>query len=117
VPAAFQDLMPPEIRGKRTARRQGEWFLHSVEEKDLPEAYVTIPESSSGDGNTFILPKDDPDANDHTVYCEAARITPEGIFALSPRVTHDQHQSISGTGWIKFLKNTAVRSVSVEGVD
>jgi hypothetical protein len=112
---AFTALIPKAIRGKNL-QRQGEWFAVPVTIKSLPDpkdcAYMIQSE------DRLVLPKDNPDSNDHTLDCYEGRIARDGtIYVKSWEVEHPEHQSIQGDEWVMFVRNAALRSVSVEGVD
>lgn len=119
VDDAVESLKPKEIRNI-DCQRQGEWFLVPVDEKNVP---------SEGDEITVVLESDliEPlvsvilprtiDGNKHRLSSCNVRIKDNVVYALDPYLKHDQHETVSSLGWVKFLKNTAVRSVSVDGVD
>jgi hypothetical protein len=113
VEKAFELLTPKKVRGAKDVQRQGEWFAVPVKEKDVPpitEAIALIDRVS--------LPVDHPDANLHSLECISGRISRDGqIYAKDPVLSHEEHRELDLTGWYTFYHNTAVRSVSVEGVD
>lgn len=122
---AFNDLTPEGARGTKH-QRQGEWFVVFVADKDVPK-HVSITNDPDGIGIRFVrdpnvdLPKETTDSNDHTIcgYSEIC-ITPQGqVYAKGGTLEHDQHRSLNWKSdqWVTFLKNTAKRSFSVEGVD
>ena len=39
------------------------------------------------------------------------------IYAKDGDLSHPQHDNVEFSGWTKFIRNTAVKSVSVQGVD
>lgn len=98
-----------------TDQRQGEWFLVKVDDKDVPGRENCIGFSCDGE---IVLPIDDPDANEHS-YRGEYRVSRDGtIFVNSGSLIHDQHEELDVPNeWHKFLRNTAVRSVSIQGVD
>lgn len=108
VADAFADLIPEEAR-VGGVERQGEWFMVPVDEKNIPEPFGEI------DGYV-ILPRERM-SNEHKLSGAELRIRDNVIFARSPTLEHDEHGALHGSGWFKFIKNTAVLSVSVEGVD
>jgi len=107
---AFADLMPKEALNNAGVLRQGEWFAIPVTEKDVPQGFGEIP--------SMVLPKDSPKSNDHVLEAGEIRIGNGFAYARSFCMEHDQHRTMRGkSGWYKFMKNTAIKSVSVEGVD
>lgn len=112
VQEAFDDMVPVEARGKKGIMRQGEWFAIPVEDKDVPAALGLITE--------IVLPKDAPDSQDHSVQANEIRIGNGCIYAQNFRMTHEEHKDITnrpGEDWYKFVHNTVVKSVSMQGVD
>lgn len=109
---AFESLVPKEAKGKKY-QRQGEWFVISVEEKDLPKNKQFV-ELDDMDLNLSI---DDPGSNYHNVKAKKYLIGTDALYAYKGDMEHDEHKRIEFKGWVKFIKNTAVRSVSVGGVD
>ena len=115
VKQALLSLAPPEARNKASIRRdvirQGEWFAVPCKAPPLHESTMV---------HYFILPNGDRDSNNHEYWDgeHSARITPEGIFVRGGRLNHDEHTMMRFLDkWYKLLHNTAVRSVSQEGVD
>jgi len=126
VQEAFDDLVPDEAKVPGTLR-QGEWFAVPVKTKDVPkeeDCFAFFDDSSGswnrdGDFNLF-LPRQDPLSNKHYVGASGeGRISPEGVFAKGATLRHDEHEDLGGdiNTWYTFYRNTAVRSVSVGGVD
>lgn len=113
VEKAFLSLMPAKIRNLEGVLRQGEWFAVPIDEKNIPKVTDCIL------FDIIVLPIDDENSNYHRVESGAyGRIGKDGtIYADSPSVYHDEHQTLYCEGWVYFVKNTAVRSVSVDGVD
>lgn len=110
------DALIPEGAKNTSFKRQGEWFAVPVAEKDVP----SVTEAVALSGEQIILPVDNPEANRHTIYSEDVRVSKEGIiFAQDVRVEHSagEHVELEAKGWVKFLRNTALRSFSVAGVD
>lgn len=106
---AFRSLVPV---GAEKAQRQGEWFIVPCQKpKDCVSFEALIY------GNCLALPKDDPDGNNHCLACTEFAVKDNIVYAYDGSLTHDQHEQRSFSGWVKFLKNLAVRSVSVDGVD
>ena len=61
---------------------------------------------------------DDPDSNFHYLIGGEIRVSKDGkVYFRGGYVEHDQHRALNLRTWHTFYKNTAVRSVSVEGVD
>ena len=67
---------------------------------------------------SFCMPIDDESSNIHMVTCDKWRLGKDGFYyAYNPTMFHRDHDRVTVKGWIRFHKNTAVRSVSVKGVD
>ncbi len=114
--AAFISLAPPIARKNKKVLRQGEWFAVPFPAKEVPGASANIIEAY----DEFILPRDDPDSNNHFVHAvgDDCRITAKGVFVRNASITHVEHEKVTiGKAWHLLIKNTAVRSVSEEGVD
>ena len=114
IPEAYVSLIPEEIR-EVPFQRQGEWFMIEVDSELVPDHKNCIAEADE-----IYLQIDSDDSNLHSVYGDQIRVGQDGfIYAKSPSVTHDQHESINGDSekWYTFYKNTALRSFSQEGVD
>jgi len=111
VEDAYECLKPPEAR-KGNVLRQGEWFFVPVSRKNLPSEVgcdALFEES-------IIMPIDDENANRHYLFGEG--MVHEGtIYCHDPRMEHDDHATVKPEGWYALHKNTALRSVSVDGVD
>jgi hypothetical protein len=120
---AFQDLTPPEANVVGVIR-QGEWFMVPVDKSEVPtleECIAVFDDESSGWSReaNLALPVDDPNSNRHRLGAIDGRISAKGVFALEPTLFHEEHEQVDGKcrTWYTFYRNTAVRSVSVEGVD
>lgn len=117
VEDAFVSLMPPAVRHRTQGvdwKRQGEWFL--LKTNDFPSVEKRLALNMS----EFALPVDDPESNLHQVRAHDGFIGPDGtVYAQHPTVEHSNgdHEEVKMSGWVAFLRNTARRSVSVEGVD
>lgn len=112
---ALKMLAPKGI--DTSVKRQGEWFFVPVEEKDVPaiEECALFAEDCDGD---ICLPIDYANANRHSLHGGELRLSRKmEIFVCNPTLKHDQHSEVYVEGWVKFVHNRAVRSVSVEGVD
>jgi hypothetical protein len=114
VDAAFTSLMPKEARGKKGVMRQGEWFAVPLgKDEEVPECAWDVVQFTS-----IILPKENNESNDHELSCGDGRLRGSEIFVHNFRLEHDQHAGIADqNGWYKIVRNTAERSVSVQGVD
>lgn len=110
---AFIDLIPKNIRNIPEVVRTGEWFLVPVSKKEIPNDN----EFSIIVYTDFDLPIDDLESNTHHVHCLSGGIKDGVIYAENPVITHDEHEDVDLTGWYSFHKNTALRSVSQQGVD
>lgn len=94
---------------------QGEWYIVPVKAEDVPNkntSFVFLKKITE-----IGLPIDDPDSNIHKVVAEEIRIIGNQLYAFSGFMSHDEHAEVTWYGWATFIKNRAVRSVSVEGVD
>jgi hypothetical protein len=115
VGAAFK-MLTPKIARVKGVQRQGEWFAVPVSKVPLDSECLTF---SDGIGE-IVLPVDDEESNFHSL-SGVFKIGKDGaIYAKSWRLDHDQHNTIAtpkSESWVVFVKNTAVRSVSMEGVD
>jgi hypothetical protein len=113
VPDAYKVLMPPEVIGKKDVLRQGEWFAVPVLAKDVPsvaECDLAFYEAT--------LPLQEIDGNAHSLMVDDGRVKGGVVYATGGRLDHDQHRSMVLKGkWYTFYRNTALRSVSEEGVD
>lgn len=115
IKEGYNSLIPSEIRNKKVAYiRQGEWFMVSVAEKDVPK----LKDCAAYSATDMCLPIENEDSNIHRIEAYDIRVSKNGlIYAKNPEVYHDEHQSISKEGWNTFYKNTALRAFSQEGVD
>lgn len=123
IAKAFNDLMPESVKGKKY-QRQGEWFVVYVADRNVPKHLpITGGEDAIGIriGGCISLPKETPDSNDHTLdnYIQVC-ITLDGqIYVKGGSLRHDEHNTVEWgkDQWVTFVKNTAKRSFSTEGVD
>jgi hypothetical protein len=115
---AFTALIPKEIRNKKGVKRQGEWFLVPITEKELPKF-----EDIRFEFHQLSLPRDNEDSAYHQIYAEAGIVTKNNkVYAFNLNLNHSDgnHLSIDESKsdkWFCLYKNTAVRSFSQEGVD
>jgi len=118
ISAAFTSLMPKQVRGKTGVLRQGEWFMVPVSANKVPAINKCICFGKNSE-DAVILSKDDPESNDHWLSGGEFRVSADGLFANGCTLGHDDHEEIDMRKgqWYAFFKNTAVRSVSQEGVD
>lgn len=112
---AFEDLVPPEAKGKNY-QRQGEWFLVPSEMPPIENAAIFCSSRNSSEVS-FNLPIDDKNSNEHTVKCDFWGLFDGVIYARNGSIVHDEHQTLTFYDTVAFCKNTAVKSVSQEGVD
>jgi hypothetical protein len=113
IDKAFESLVPRSIRKIEGVKRQGEWFVVPLSEDEVPHIHECV--EVCGDA---ILPKDDADSNNHEVDGGHVIVGPDGtVYAQNSRLSHDEHEAVRMEGWCKYVVSTAVRSVSVEGVD
>lgn len=122
---AYEMLMPPEARECDDWKRQGEWFAIPVEELKVPPISDCLLfgggnySNSCNDITGFCLPVLTEDDNLHEIEdTDEVRISKDGrIYVKNVRLTHPEHADLQVSGWSVFCRNTAVRSVSQEGVD
>jgi hypothetical protein len=121
--AAYESLIPQSIR-KLNCPRQGEWFAVATDKKydrHSPEVLAFFDEECgcNCDETWPALPIDHPDAAYHRVRGDLVVITKEGLIAKNPTLMHstEDHTELELTGWYRFVRNTAKRSFSEEGVD
>ena len=95
----------------------------SVPETEVPpitEAAALFGDMHDTDSSQIILPISSPNSARHIVKATDGRVGKDGrVFAFNPNVEHSQsqHEDMRCFGWREFRRNTAVRSVSMEGVD
>jgi hypothetical protein len=113
IDAAMKCLTP---KGAEKSPRQGEWFVVKC---DKPKDILIKPGCNEyNDVLPLILPQDTRDSNPHKINAKEIIISKKGeIYAFNGCLTHPEHSRINFAGWVKFVKNTAIRSVSAEGVD
>jgi hypothetical protein len=114
VSDAFKSLMPEEVRGKN-CQRQGEWFMLPIDEDEVPKIADCLAVLADGCG----LPITDPESNVHHIFtsgtADDVRIAKDGvIYAKDGTLEHDDHAEVSWKGWVRFYRNTALKSVSAE---
>lgn len=119
---AHRILQPKAVRGRSDWKRQGEWFALPVDEKDVPEEKDCLMVHAGDsqwdvDDCALIMARDDPSSNRHGVCSTEIRFTAKGIFIHNLSLRHNQHGAMDMDGWCQLHRNTAVRSVSQEGVD
>ena len=110
------DVLIPEEARVNGAVRQGEWFLVPCDEEEVPAVNETLL-LIDGNGDSY-LPLDDQSSNRHNIYCTTGRVGKDGyVYLKDTTLEHDEHQNACLDGWCYVVKNTAVRSFSVGGVD
>ena len=55
-------------------------------------------------------------SNPHTISGKKVVVS-DKVYAYDGNIYHDEHKAVAFEGWVTFIKNTAVRSVSQQGVD
>lgn len=116
---AFVSLIPKSIRDIPDIKRQGEWFMVPVAESKVPkieEAVLLFDTVVDG----LTLPVESKDSNRHYIRTNDGRVDKNGVlYAYNPCLSHSkgQHADVDAPGWRIFVRNTAVRSFSVDGVD
>lgn len=113
VQEAFEDLTPKEVK-KRKYKRQGEWF--GIELTDKESKDVVSYTETTDDNLELVLPLEEG-GNPHHLSAASIGLYKGNMAFLDPVLDHEQHFKTSFNGWTVFYENTAVRSVSVEGVD
>ena len=111
IKEAFKSLIPPQAKGKKVDR-QGEWFFIPTPGFKVPLLEEVIRASA------IELPRT-RDANEHMLEGEIIIDKEGNIFAYDFNCEHDQHETISGgqSSWCQIVKNLAVQSFSMDGVD
>jgi len=117
---AYTSLTPKEAR-VAGVKRQGEWFAVPVLSTKVPPESDCLASGQDGD-HSIVLQRQTPDDNKHELYVEHGgeyRIDSTGVFASGCELRHEEHETMKlpRHKWFKFFRNTAVRSVSQEGVD
>lgn len=123
IKGAYTSLTPPEAR-KAGVKRQGEWFAVPVPSGKVPldkDCLATCPDA----GDQIVLPRQTMNDNMHTLRPligeprGEVRIHASGVFATGCDLHHEEHDTVflPKNRWYTFVRNTAVRSVSQEGVD
>lgn len=122
---AYKSLRPPELAKHKDSkiRRQGEWFIIKLREFNKSET-LTRPNFS-----IINLPKERQESNDHTIedgyivgYDEdnnQFNFIDIGVSSSRTYLYTTDHESIElcCNKVYRFVRNTAARSVSQEGVD
>ena len=122
---AYKLLTPKEALCKKGVIRQGEWFAVPVQQKDLPKVTECIGFIDGNDDSAFALSVDHEDSSKHWVSSlgKEGRVDKSGqVFCNGFRMTHSNNEhveigTLTSSRWYTFYKNTAVRSVSQQGVD
>lgn len=114
---AYACLMPPDIRKLKGVLRQGEWYFIPVNKKKLPEQSLRL----EIDGGVILSRETDQD-NMHEVCSYDMFVADDGKFYFyghDAKVIHNQHNSpkFHRSTWYTVMKNTALMSVSQEGMD
>lgn len=114
---AYTCLVPKQIRNKPFTR-QGEWFAVPVDKKDVPDITEAIVFAEDIVEN-LCLQVDDPDSARHILSATKIIVAQGKVFAQDPLLSHsrEEHEQLDLKGWYTFVKNTAIRSFSEEGVD
>lgn len=118
--SAALKLLTPEGANANTPR-QGEWFAIKVQESDVPEVTdcVAFNDDSCSITGEVCLPVDDVKSNRHEL-TGYYRIAKDGtIYGHEFIISHSQHVALKSDmkSWYKIVRNTARKSVSVQGVD
>lgn len=117
IEAAFEDLKPKQVCGVEGVLRQGEWFLIPVKETEVPDFSFNVIRGYA----SIVLPMESKESNEHNLCGDICIDFKTGrIFAQEIELWHEEHDGINTrltNGWYEIVRNTAVRSVSVQGVD
>lgn len=117
IAEAFEQLIPKEIRKRTDLVRQGEWFATPVKEQEIPALQDCILMGQSVDEGVFLPILTDED-NHHAIQCAEMRVSKDGVlYAKDATLSHDEHAEVFVSGWVRYYRNTAKRSISQEGVD
>lgn len=110
IAEAYLDLIPSEARNKNYTR-QGEWFA-------VPAEWPSLDEIAFTSENGGCLPLETSNSNSHEVVGRIA-VTKSGQIFLhnNASINHDQHETLQVSSPALLVRNTALRSVSQEGVD
>lgn len=125
VKKAFDVLMPKIVHGRSDYLRQGEWYILPVKETDVPPetefvATFRSDQEYSEDGRFFSMNRDSLESAHHKIEAELVGITKTGdVYALNGTMIHENgdHVNVDWNNWAILIRNLAVRSVSVKGVD
>ncbi len=125
---AYSALVPKEVLGKKY-QRQGEWFVVSVKDAGLKvpatKDCVTYRNTEFWeDFSVVVLPREE-NGNPHEIRLEKQdsdyRVDSSNrIYAKKFNLVHNDHSDLdysSNEEWQTFFENTALKSVSQEGVD
>ncbi len=119
IKEAYYSLMPERARKIVGPERQGEWFAIPVPASKVPamDKCLATFDREGGD-NGIVLPRE-KGGHAHSLTSDDGRITAAGVFVKGGCLYHEEHEelNLSEKRWMTFVKNTAVRSVSMEGVD
>lgn len=115
ISQAYTSLIPKELRRTKNLMRQGEWFAYETKKK-IPTVDICLAIFSK-----IVLPKE-KDGASHEICCNEGYIGLDGeIFAKNFSMYHPngEHEDLSSGNnkFYNFRRNTALKSVSVEGVD
>lgn len=112
---AYRSLVPTKLRKIIGLLRQGEWFMVPVKEKDVPKSEDCALLGFCPDA--IYLPLEQGGKR-HCLSTNDLRVGRDGVvYALNPSLEHQDHQNLFAEGWHTFQHNTALKSVSQEGVD
>lgn len=121
IDAAYKDLTPKaaQVAG---VLRQGEWFMIPVDKGDIPDKSecAALWECEHYDCTRVALPIETEANSRHFLRSVDGRISRDGkVYAYNCAMEHEneEHVEVRFQGWCTFARNTAVRSVSVQGVD
>lgn len=112
VRQALNSLQPKELQGK-SVTRQGDWYIVRC---SPPKCVVHKIFPNHRNGYTMALPNTRGE-NGHLIQAEVAIDSRGMIYAHRGCLSHAQHRNVEFKGWVRFVRNTAVRSVSQYGVD
>ncbi len=118
VKEAYYSLMPERVRKVIAPKRQGEWFAIPVPASKVPTMDKCLATFDHSGDSGIVLPRESG-GNAHSLTSQDGRITAAGVFVKGGCLYHEEHDNLClpEKQWTTFVKNTAVRSVSREGVD
>ena len=114
VQEAFELLVPDEAKNKIGVLRQGEWFAVPIPKCKVPQKLEDQIVELDYSQSCYLPHKENP----HQLSADELIIGKDGgVYARNFMLIHDEHADLEAVGWFTFHRNSAVRSVSVDGMD